>query len=310
MTRAELETLLAEKIKSGNSDTTAADLRAFEIDAINSNVNKEDDANSEGGYLQINNGRVDVTKINSETPVTGMFLSDLGLWRPVTWDLITGSISYSPDLNAALAAKLSSSLSAGKIFIGSVGGLAIARTISGDATLSNLGVLTLTSSSIINASAFKPLFNSYATVGNSGTLETDLETDLISANQIVNAGDKIEADYAGSFVSSGTATRQIKIYFAGTVIFDSGALTLSLSSAWTASVKIICASIVGGNTRYMVSFFTEGAALASYTSVGVFTSVDYGSANIIKITGTAAGVGAANNDITIKMAIINYLKTA
>lgn len=141
-----------------------------------------------------------------------------------------------------------------------------------------------------------PLFDHYSTVGNSGTSETDLYSDTIAASTLASNGDKIEAKYGGAFVSSGTATREIKIYFGGTAIFDTGALTLSLSSAWTVYVMIIRVSSTV--IRYMVSFTTEGAALAAYTATGAVTGLTLSSTNILKITGQAAGVGAASNDIT------------
>lgn len=147
------------------------------------------------------------------------------------------------------------------------------------------------------------LFDHYSSVANGTTVETTLYTDTIVGTTLAVNGDKLEIEYGGTFVSSATATRQIKIYFAGTVIFDTGALTLSLSSAWTAYVTIIrvSASVV----RYMISFTTEGAALAAYTNVGELTGLTLTNDNILKITGQAAGAGAASNDIT---AIMGYVK--
>lgn len=148
----------------------------------------------------------------------------------------------------------------------------------------------------------QPLFDHWNTVGNGTTVETDLYSDTIRQSTLSASGDKLNAQYGGTFVSSGTATRQIKIYFAGTAIFDSGALTLSLSSAWTIYLTIIRVS----NTvvRYMVSMTTEGAALSAYTAVGELTGIVLSNDNILKITGTAAGVGAASNDIVAIMGTV------
>jgi hypothetical protein len=153
-----------------------------------------------------------------------------------------------------------------------------------------------------------PLFDHYATVGNVTTGETDLYSDSIPASTLASNGDKLEIGYAGSFVSSGTATREIKIYFGGTQIFDTGALTLSLSSAWTAYVEIIRVSAT--SIRYMVSMTTEGAALAAYTAVGEVTGLTLTNANVLKITGQAAGVGAATNDITALMGYVLLFSAA
>jgi hypothetical protein len=152
------------------------------------------------------------------------------------------------------------------------------------------------------------LFDHYTDAGNGTTVETDLYSDTTSAGQLAANGDKLTARYSGVFVSSATATREIKVYFAGTVIFDTGALTLSLSSAWDVTVMLIRVSSTV--VRYSVSLFTEGAALAAYTSVGELTGLTLSGTNILKITGQAAGVGAATNDIVAKLASIAYQPAA
>jgi hypothetical protein len=67
------------------------------------------------------------------------------------------------------------------------------------------------------------LFDHYVDAGNSTTTETDLYSDTLAANTFNANGDKIFAEYGGVFVSSATATRQIKIKFAGSTILDTGA---------------------------------------------------------------------------------------
>lgn len=144
--------------------------------------------------------------------------------------------------------------------------------------------------------------------GNTTTTETDLYTYTTAASQLSVNGQKIDAEYGGLFVSSATATRQVRIYFAGTLIFDTGALTLSLSSAWTTYVTLIRVSSTV--IRYQISFTTEGAALAAYTAVGELTGLTLSNTNILKITGQSAGVGAATNDIVAKMGNISWRPAA
>lgn len=152
------------------------------------------------------------------------------------------------------------------------------------------------------------IFDHYVDAGNTTTTETDLYSDTIPASTVGTNGDKLSAEYGGVYVSSATATRQIKIYFGGTVVFDTGALTLSLSSAWTAYVSIIRVSSTV--IRYMISFATEGAALAAYTATGELTGLTLSNTNILKITGQAAGVGAATNDIVAKLGSIEFKSAA
>lgn len=148
------------------------------------------------------------------------------------------------------------------------------------------------------------IFDHFATVSNGTTVETDLYSDTTIANTLGINGDKLEAEYGGTFVSSATATREIKLYFGGTAIFDTGALTLSLSSAWTmyASIIRVSATVV----RYMISFTTEGAALAAYTSVGELTGLTLSNTNVLKITGQAGGVGAASADVNAFMGTVAF----
>lgn len=143
------------------------------------------------------------------------------------------------------------------------------------------------------------LFTHFADAGNATTAETDLYSDTLAAGQLSANGQTVEAEYAGVFVSSGTATRQVRLYFGGTLIFDSGTLTLSLSSAWTVYVTIIRVS--SSVVRCMISMTTEGAALAAYTAYTEVTGLTLANTQVVKITGQAAGIGAASNDIVAKL---------
>lgn len=147
-----------------------------------------------------------------------------------------------------------------------------------------------------------------ADIGNSGTNETDLYTDTVPANAMDSNGDKLSAEYGGTFVASATATKRIKIYFGGNVIFDSTALSLSLSSSWVVHSTLIRVSPTV--MRHKVSFTTQGATLSAYTSVGEVTGLTLTNDNILKITGTAGGIGAATNDIVAKLGTVSWMPGA
>lgn len=144
------------------------------------------------------------------------------------------------------------------------------------------------------------IFDAFADAGNSTTTETDLHTYTTPASTLSENGGKITAVYGGTFVSSATATRQMKVYFGGTAIFDSGALTISATASWDIKVTVIRVSSTV--VRYSVVMSTQNAALASYVSIGELTGLTLTNTNIIKVTGQAAGVGAATNDIVLKLA--------
>lgn len=152
------------------------------------------------------------------------------------------------------------------------------------------------------------IFDHFADAGNTTTTETDLYSDTLAASTFDANGVKVFADYGGTFVSSGTATRQIKVYFGGTVILDTGALSISASASWSLYVMLIRAS--SSEVRYFAALQTSSAALASYASSGAVTGLTLTNTQILKITGTAAGVGAATNDIVAKLGAVGILALA
>lgn len=148
------------------------------------------------------------------------------------------------------------------------------------------------------------IFSYITDAGNSTTVETDLYSDSILASTLGTNKDKIEARYAGEMVNSATATRQLRVYFGGTVIFDTGALSLSASSDWDLEVLIIRVSSTV--VRYTCKLNLTGASLSAYCNVGELTGLTLSNANILKITGQAAGVGAATSDVVAKLGTVEW----
>lgn len=154
----------------------------------------------------------------------------------------------------------------------------------------------------------KALKDFYADVSNTSTTETDIFTYTTIASTLNNNGEKLKAEYNGNFVGSGTATKQIRVYFAGTLIFDSNTLTVSSSGSWSARVSIIRS---GSTTaRATVNITTPGASTATYTTETDVTGITYTNTNILKITATAGGVGAATGDIIGKHGDITWYPAA
>lgn len=187
----------------------------------------------------------------------------------------------------------------GKINVGNGSNVATPVTPSGDISMTNAGVFTVTS--------IKPLFRSVSSVGNGTTVETTLRSSTISANQISTGLSEIYGVYGGIFVGSVTATRELKLYFgAGNVIFDSSALAVTANSSWTLRFNIISRS--SSIVRYIIELKSEGTPSAVYTSVGELTGLDLTGDMALILTGQAAGVGAADNDIVLMINEVNYIK--
>lgn len=156
----------------------------------------------------------------------------------------------------------------------------------------------LTNSSVLRYTLGGVIFDHYVNAGNTTTTETDLYSDSLAGSTMSVAGDKVEANYDGIFVSSATATRRVRVYFAGTLIYDSTALGVTTSADWALIVRII--RVDSATVRCGVSANTTTASAAPYCKYTEVGGLDLTAANILKITGTAAGVGAATNDIVAK----------
>lgn len=141
------------------------------------------------------------------------------------------------------------------------------------------------------------IFSSFADVGNSTTTETDLVSNNFPANGFSADGQMIHATYFGTYVGS-TSTKQLRVKFDGTTIFDSTALAVAATGNWKITVDCVRAS---STTARCSTDFSSNNALgrqdAQYTAV---TVANWTSTRVLKITGQAAGAGAATNDIVLK----------
>lgn len=142
----------------------------------------------------------------------------------------------------------------------------------------------------------------YTTTVNSSSTdgtEDDLYSTTLTAGLLGTNGDKIEANYAGSWVNHATATRRLKAYFGGTAIFDTGAITVSATVAWVLRVSYIRVS--SSVIRHCTVFASEGISVNPMTTVGELTGLTLANTNVVKITAAATGVGAAASDISSYM---------
>jgi len=135
----------------------------------------------------------------------------------------------------------------------------------------------------------------YSDVNNVSTTETDLLTYTTVANRLNANGEKIISNFSGTF-NDVTASSQLKLYFAGTLIGDTGTLTMSVTGAWVTNVSIIRTGTT--TARAVVNISTPSASTASYTKYTSLTGLTFTGTNIIKITATASGATGGNDDIT------------
>lgn len=154
-----------------------------------------------------------------------------------------------------------------------------------------------------------PIFDHFADANNTNTSETDLYSDTLSAGKLAANGQKISGYYGGIFTGAATSTQRLKVYFGGTAIYDSGALAIGAATDnWAVNVEVIrvSASVVRCIVRATSDFATVVPPV-TYTEV---TGLTLANTQIIKITGTAAGIAGASNQITAKQGSLTFLPNA
>ncbi len=174
-----------------------------------------------------------------------------------------------------------------------------------------LGIVAGAATNSTNAKIGGTIFDHLVDAGNVTTGETDLYSDSIPASTLSADGDKITAEYGGIFVAHATATRDIKCYFGGTVVLDTGALSTATAESWDIKVTLIReGSTVVRSVASVVSSTSVGGAAFNDVVFTRITGLTLSNANTLKITGTAAGVGAATNDIVAKLGMVQWKPNA
>lgn len=142
-----------------------------------------------------------------------------------------------------------------------------------------------------------------STTHTDGTEDT-LYTDTIAASQLATDNEKISAVYSVVTVSSATAARRIKVYFGGTVIWDSGSLTIALAIDFNIRVDVIRESSTV--VRCTVGVETNSTSAVPYSTYTRITGLTLSNTQIIKVTGIASGTGAASADIVAKLGSVSW----
>jgi hypothetical protein len=142
-----------------------------------------------------------------------------------------------------------------------------------------------------------------------GGAEADIYSDTLAANAFNANGAKIIAEYGGNFITVGTELTQLKVYLAGTAIWDStGVAPTTGTTSWRVYVELIRVS--SSVVRYTVSLNTTGASGYVYAGAGELTGLTLSGTNILKITGTSTGVGSGAGDIVGKMGYVKFAPAA
>jgi len=146
----------------------------------------------------------------------------------------------------------------------------------------------------------------------SSTSTDGTEDDLISHTTVANTlavnGDAIRFRWSVQTVAHATATRKVKVYFAGTAVYDSTALATAAVETLDGETLIerVSSTVVRCTTRVV----NDGATAFKKTQYTELTGLTLTSTNILKLTGAAAAAGAASADIVAKMDKVEWLSAS
>jgi hypothetical protein len=135
----------------------------------------------------------------------------------------------------------------------------------------------------------------FTTQGNTSTGETDLYTYTVPANKLSADGRTVNFEIDGEF-NDITATATLKLYFAGNVTLNTGAVAISATGAWKLTGYVIRTSSTTAHVTYQLQ--SPGLATPQFLGYSNLTSLDFTTTNIFKITGQAGGAGGGTSDIT------------
>lgn len=151
------------------------------------------------------------TVLRGEIFLKEVSLTESASNRILTYDSSTGQVTY----REALTGVISSTLSSGQILVGNGSNVATAVTMSGDGTISNAGVFSIASNSIVNADVNSSAAIAYSKLNLTGTiLNADISASaaiayskLNLANSVVNADISGSASIGRTKIATGTSYR-------------------------------------------------------------------------------------------------------
>lgn len=167
----------------------------------------------------------------------------------------------------------------------------------------NGGILASGKSAAVGGTIFSS-FADTSTTHTDGT-EDDLYSYTIAASILGSNGEEVNQEETMEFTSSATASRRVKKYFGGTLIFDSGALTPGLGTFdMVINTQILRESSTVVRCTVSIKSSTTVFSAPLYTRI---TGLTLSNTQVLKTTGIASGTGAASGDITNKQSKVKWM---
>lgn len=164
-------------------------------------------------------------------------------------------------------------------------------------TLEYTGTHLETRASAIRYAKGGRLFQSFADVGAPGSaVETDLQSDTLAASTLSVNGDAVRGVYAGIFQGAATVTPRWRIYFGGTVVYDSGSVSLASSVPW--KITSDCIRVSASVVRCATSLEQATYLPPQYTEV---TGLTLTNTQVYKLSIEDGGASQSANDVVKKL---------
>lgn len=180
-------------------------------------------------------------------------------------------------------------------------GIAITTDATGDSvTITSVGA-TQAGTSAVNYKSGGILYNSQSDVGNVGSGEDTLISQVIAANVLASDGAALNFTLSGTFGSNGN-TKRLKVKFGATTILDQGTGSSPNGVSWTIRGEII--------RRGASSQLTYCALFADNTTVSVTNVSTAGETLSGAVTFAVTGEATSDNDIICKSFRLRYEPTS
>lgn len=135
-------------------------------------------------------------------------------------------------------------------------------------------------------------------------VETDLHSFTTVASSLGTDGDGFTLTSGGTFAGNASATSQLRVYFGGTQIFATGALTAAAAGSWAIECEVIRSSAT--TARCITQFTAPNAVTTPLVTQTDLTGLTLSNSNILKVTGQGGGASPAVNDIVYKLGRIRF----
>ena len=207
------------------------------------------------GRASAGSGDIQEITLGSGLVLTGSTLELAAAPAPV-WGAITGTLSDQTDLQTALNEKISTALSSGNIIVGNGGGVATAVAMSGDASISNTGAVTVTG---IHSSTIPTLATGFLKYDGSAFVFDN--SAFLTANQTITlSGDATGSGSTAITVTLPTVNSNVGT-FNNVTVNDKGQVTAASNVSYLTANQTITLSgdVTGSGTTSITSTIANDA---------------------------------------------------